>query len=79
MDNFKCVESNSYRDLSIYFRELKAHGPYCAKHDQHTKHAIASGSGGMASEKFWKIDALHEIEFRQGRARYMIICMHWFI
>ena len=39
-----CVESNSCKSLAI-FRELRAHRPYCVKHNQHTKHANARSLG----------------------------------
>ena len=39
------------RGLAI-LRGLKAHRSYCAKHNQHAKHAKAKGFRGHAPKKF---------------------------
>ena len=53
MDNFECVESNSYRDIAT-FRGLGTHRPYFVKHNQYAKHANARGFGDILPRKTLK-------------------------
>ena len=53
MDNFECVENNSYRNLATV-RGLRTHRPYCVKHNQYAKHANARGFGDILPRKILK-------------------------
>ena len=46
----------------VIFRGLKAHRPYCVKHNQHVKHANARESEGMPPRRILK-NRCSEIEF----------------
>ena len=56
MGNFECVDIATARGLAIFrgFRGLKAHRPYCAKHNQHAKYANARGSEACPPRNFEK-------------------------
>ena len=75
MGNFECVDIATARGLAT-FRGLKAHRPYCAKHNQHAKCANARGSGACPQEILK--NSCSEIEFgaisvRLKLASYMIM------
>ena len=54
---YMCGKQGYLQDL-----ENMMYKSYCAKHNQHAKHANARGSGGMPPRKFLK-NRCYEIEF----------------
>ena len=59
---YMCGKQDHLQNLENLVYEC-SYRPYCAKHNQHAKHANARGSGGMPPRKILK-NRCSEIEFR---------------